>query len=88
MNQIDGFEFTRYETNIIQKWDEERCDEELGVSAIQTVCDKAGNKNSKEKPVANRIPNRMRKSGVVYFPNEITRTQNSGQICNNTIGAR
>ena len=37
MNQIDGFEFMRYETNIIQKCEEERCDKELGGFAIQTV---------------------------------------------------
>ena len=30
-NLVDGFEFMQYETNVIQKWDDETDDEEFGV---------------------------------------------------------
>ena len=45
MIQVEALEFTQYETSVIQKWDKEKDDKELGVFAARTVWDEFGNEN-------------------------------------------
>ena len=79
VNQVDGFEFTQYETKVTQKWDKEKNDKEVGVFAIKTVWDKAGNESRKlldvkmrKKTLAIGILNRLGKSRFIYLPDKFT----------------
>ena len=57
VNQVDGFELTQYDTKLTQKWDKEKNDKEVGVFAIRTAWDKAGNENRKLLDVKMRKKN-------------------------------
>ena len=55
--QVEALEFTQYKTSVIQKWDEEKDDKELGVFVTRTVWDEFGNENR------NLLNVQMRKTG-------------------------